>query len=103
MTKTARNRHELRESRLSSLVEHVDPRLELQPLPEAAALLEFVVRGATSGHRYGMLLVDMGHAADAIAYWRDPPLYSDPETAVAHGLSRAHAIRIAIARLELLR
>ncbi len=38
--------------------------LQLHPVPESASLLEFVVRGATSGHRYAMVLVDMGHVAD---------------------------------------
>ena len=88
---------------LEDLVEAADPRNLLRPVLEHAPLLEFVIRSPTSGHRYGMLLVDLGHVADAIAYWREPPLYRDAASPIAHGFSRAHALRLAIQRLEEMR
>jgi hypothetical protein len=51
---------------LRDLVEHVDPRETLYIVPEQSQLLEFVHRSPTSGHQYGMLLLDMGHVAQRL-------------------------------------
>ena len=77
-----------------------DPRTLLAPLRERPGLLELRFVAPSSGHAYGMLFCDMGRVADAIAYWREPPLYMDVQSATPHGLSRAHALELALRRLE---
>lgn len=79
-----------------------DPREYVSKVPERGGLLEFVIEGSSSGHRYGIVFVDLGPAADAIAYWRTPPLYVDSGSAQPHGLSREHALLLATRRLEAL-
>ena len=88
---------------LRSLAEAHNPRTLLRDVPECAGLLELVIDGSTSGHRYGVLFVDMAHVADAIAYWREPPLYADPAEPLPHGYGREHALHLARRRLEDLR
>jgi hypothetical protein len=77
-----------------------NPRDELWPTPASPLLLEFVVHASSSGHRYGFVFVDQGHVADAIAYWREPPLFTDPATSHPHGMSRMHALNVALERLR---
>jgi hypothetical protein len=88
------------ERALRVLFHAYDPRDLLAPVPEHPHLLEFVITGSSSGHSFGMLFVDMGHAADAVAYWRDPPLLRDAQHPIPHGFSRAHALWLAASRLE---
>ncbi len=91
------------EGAVRELLDAYDPRVHLTVVAERMGLLEFVVRSPTSGNRYGMFFVDMGHVADAIAYWRDPPLYRDPAAALPHGRDRAQSLWFAARRLEDLR
>lgn len=86
-----------------ALGDEYDPRDALRPVVEHPGLLEFVVTSPSSGHVYGLVFVDMGPVADAIAYWRRPPLYVDPYSTFPHGASRSHALRLATARMEALR
>ncbi len=80
-----------------------DPRELLAPVPEQRGLLEMEWQSPSSGVRYGILFVDMGHVADAIAYWRGPPLYQDDSVPLPHGYSRNHAMQLARARMEVMR
>lgn len=79
------------------------PRTHLASLRERPDLLELRFVAPSSGHAYGMLFRDLGCVADAIAYWREPPLYVDVESAAPHGMSRAHALELALRRLDALR
>lgn len=54
-----------------------DPRSALGPVGSEPDLLELVI-DASSGHRYGGIFHDLGWVLDAIAYWRDPPLWTGP-------------------------
>jgi hypothetical protein len=80
-----------------------DPRAYLVEAPDLPGILELTFVAPTSGHRYGVLFVDMVHVADAIAYWREPPIFVDRTSPTPHGLSRAHAHRLAAQRLESVR
>lgn len=88
---------------LRDIDESHDPRVFLVDVRERPGLLELEFVAPGSGHRYGALFVDMGRAADAVAYWRQPPLYVDDAATAAHGLSRTHALLLAARRLESMR
>lgn len=82
-------------SALQELYDAADPRTMLRGVPHVGGVLEFVLDAPASGHLYGVIYQDLNHVADAIAYWRDPPLYVDPDYPRPHGYSREHAIDLA--------
>lgn len=86
------------QSALQGLRDAHDPRTMLHAIPSIRGVLEFVFVAPPSGHRYGVIFQDLDHVADAIAYWRDPPLYEDPRYLRPHGHSRERAIELAIQR-----
>jgi hypothetical protein len=85
---------------LRLLDEAHDPRTMLRDMVEVPGLLEYVIEARSSGHLYGVLLVDMGPVADTVAYWRTPPLYVDPSEPLPHGYSRAHGLERARRRMR---
>ncbi len=85
---------------LREVDESYDPRAYLAQPSAAPGLLELEYAAPSSGHRYGVLFIDVVHVADAVAYWREPPLYVDRRSSVAHGMSRSHALLLAARRLE---